>query len=168
MLGGAGDDALIGGRGSDEYYFDDGWGRDSIIDTATPNTKVHFEDLQAGPLNTDAVIVDLVSGPGPEARDASGANTISWDGSVIDTVSGGDGDDQITGNAVANRIVGGDGADTINGAEGDDSIYVTDGSVGDTVHCGAGEDTVSYDVLGIYWFLKDSIDSDCEHQVAYS
>jgi len=175
MVGGAGNDALSGGGGPDEYYFGDGWGKDTITDTTTPNTKVRFHDLQAGTPNTEGVIVDLISGVGPEAKDESGANTINWDGSVIDSVFGGDGDDRITGNGYANRIGGGDGADTIQGDEGDDLVYgqdgddeihVDDGSTGDAVHCGAGEDTVSFDAFGPYGFIRDSIDPDCEHLVA--
>jgi len=172
LSGGAGNDTLSGGGGNDEYYFGDGWGKDSITDVATPNTKLKFHELQQEARVTDDLIIDLVSGTGPEAKDKSGTNTINWDGNVIDTVHSGDGDDRITGNASANLILGNSGTDTIFGGKGDDriygengddKIYVNDGSSGDIVHCGAGEDTVKYDEIGL---LSDTIDSDCEHLYA--
>ena len=168
LIGGVGNDALKGGGGADAYYFGDGWGRDSITDTAAPGTEVRFDsDVDAEAYVTDNVIVDLISGAGPEAKDASGTNTINWDGSVVDTVYGGNGDDQITGNASANLILGDGGSDTVYGGEGDDDIHVYDGYATDTVHCGPGEDTVSFDV-GPYGVVSDLIAKDCEHLDAHN
>jgi Ca2+-binding RTX toxin-like protein len=165
LSGGAGVDGLSGGGGGDRYYFGDGWGKDSITDAATPGTEVHFFDLQKVAPVTDDLIVDLESGTGPEAKNVSGTNAVNWEGNVIDSVFSGSGDDEITGNDSANSILGGAGADTIYGAQGDDEIFVNDGSLGDTVHCGPGDDTVYYDVIGP--FLSDTIDSDCEGYVAF-
>jgi Ca2+-binding RTX toxin-like protein len=58
-------------------------------------------------------MVDLRSDTGPEVKDASGTNTINWEGNVVDTIYGGAGDEQITGNASANMIGGSGAADTL-------------------------------------------------------
>jgi Ca2+-binding RTX toxin-like protein len=76
LIGGAGNDELRGGAGGDFYFFGDGWGKDTITDEATPKTQLSFFDPNAG-LATANVVVDLVSGTGPEAKDESGTNTIN-------------------------------------------------------------------------------------------
>jgi Ca2+-binding RTX toxin-like protein len=122
---------------------------------------------------TNALTVNLGSGPGDEVTD--GTNTLNWENDVIDmlTVSG-EGNDTVTGNSAANflQILDGDsdtgdpggddmvsgeggndrirsldegGNDTVDGGEGDDTIDVKDGFGGDSVDCGEGNDTVSYD-----------------------
>jgi Ca2+-binding RTX toxin-like protein len=106
-----------------------------------------------------------VSGSGPEAKDASGTNTLNWDGNVVDTVYGGAGNDNITGDASANALFAGTGADTVFGGEGDVYISVVDKFTGDTVHCGAGEDTVGYDVYLNSTAYSDVVHSDCEHRL---
>jgi Ca2+-binding RTX toxin-like protein len=154
LIGGAGNDALGGGRGDDWYLYGDGWGKDTLTDEALADAQIFFSGAVEGAPATENLIVDLRSGTGPEAKDASGTNTVNWKGNVVDTVYLGAGDDQITGNAAANKI---------NGQEGDDRIYVNDGFTNDTVHCGAGEDTVYYDSdpVGV---ISDSINVfDCEH-----
>ena len=167
LVGGAGKDALSGGSGVDQYYFGDGWGKDSITEKAAlGNTIKFFNDPYTGGLVTYDLIVDLRSGAGPEARNTSGTNTINWGGNVIDVVASGDGDDRITGNAAANALHGNGGADTISGGDGDDEIWVIDSFTGDTVHCGAGEDTVVYDVDPVT-LVSDVINSDCEHLEPY-
>jgi Ca2+-binding RTX toxin-like protein len=165
LIGGSGKDALGGGEGIDTYYFGDGWGKDSLSDYVSSANEIRFSSVPyQGVVLTDDLIIDLTSGTGPEVRNASGTNTINWEGNVIDDVQSGYGDDEIMGNASANLIGGAQGDDTIFGEGGDDEIrvYDSDGSIGDTVHCGEGDDTVLYNVTG---FLSDSIDSDCEHPI---
>ncbi|MDQ3863375.1 MAG: hypothetical protein M3317_07735, partial [Actinomycetota bacterium] len=126
--------------GHDTYFFRDGWGKDSITNETLSGSRVWFgSEIGEEPPVAENLIVDLVSGAGPEAKTADGTNTVNWGPNVVDDVSGGGGDDQITGNASANEITGQPGADTIFGAEGDDHINVNDGSLSDTAHCGAGE-----------------------------
>ena len=171
LIGGAGNDELRGGAGADFYFFGDGWGKDTITDEATPKTQLSFLDPYAGTATAN-LVVDLVSGSGPEAKNASGTNTINWGGNVIFSVVSGNGRDHITGNALANVINANGGADTISGkagddtmigGDGDDEIDVDDQSFGDSVYCGAGEDTVYYDRDTYAGFLQDYVASDCEH-----
>jgi Ca2+-binding RTX toxin-like protein len=165
LIGGAGTDMLSGDEGIDTYFFGNGWGKDSITDDVTSVNEIRFISVPyQGALTTDSLIIDLTSGEGPEVRNVSGTNTINWDGSAINDIQSGAGDDHITGNASANLIQGMGGADTIFGEGGDDEIRVYDshGSLDDTVHCGPGDDTVLYNASG---FLSDSIDSDCEHPI---
>ena len=171
MVGGAGDDALNGGGNLDSYYFEDGWGHDTITDEAVADSQIWFYDhLNTGGWDTDDMIVDLRSGAGPEAKDESGTNRINWEGNVVDTVFGGAGDDRITGNASADKLYGKTGADIIYGGGGDDEISVHDipgGATDDTVHCGAGKDTVAYDT-DLFGVISDNIDlGDCENLDAH-
>jgi Ca2+-binding RTX toxin-like protein len=75
------------------------------------------------------------------------------------------GGDNITGDASANALFAGTGADTVFGGEGDVYISVVDKFTGDTVHCGAGEDTVGYDVYLNSTAYSDVVHSDCEHRL---
>lgn len=158
LIGGPGQDSLSGGGGYDEYYFDNGWGKDLITDGSAAGNGVvfargFFEDVVV----TEDLTISMVTGGGPEAKNESATNTVNWDGSVIDYVRGGAGADEITGNSFGNYIVGEAGADIILGRGGDDQILVDDGLSGDIVDCGPGNDTVRYDP-------GDDISDNCEAQ----
>ena len=60
----------------------------------------------------------------------------------IEAVSGGDGDDSITGDGAANRLDGRDGDDSIRGADGDDTLLGGRGF--NLLDGGGGQDTASY------------------------
>jgi hypothetical protein len=119
---------------------------------------------------TADLTIKLFSSNGPEVTNARGTSTINWEGSAIQHVFGGTGDDHITGNFSDNTIFGGanessdsSGADTISGSVGDDIIRVNDGVGDDVVDCGenliAGTDN---DV--VYFDSGDTIDPNCEVQ----
>jgi len=57
------------------------------------------------------------------------------------------------------QLFGGSGPEEFFGEDGSDSIFARDG-VSDTVHCGAGADTVETDAAGV-----DVLDADCETQL---
>ena len=60
---------------------------------------------------------------------------------LIENATGGSGNDSISGNAAANRLVGGAGADTLSGLDGNDSL---DGGIGDDILSGGpGTDTLT-------------------------
>jgi large repetitive protein len=145
---GTGDDTLDGGDGPDLYVFErTDWGNDHITDVTTDNrVLLPFRGEFTGTITTR-----LTSDPVlPEVTDAAGTNTINWEGNVVFSVLGSDGDDTITGNDDSNTLEdnyatsGGD-TDNVSGAGGDDFINVEDGAGDDTVTCGGGADTVNFD-----------------------
>ena len=167
LIGGPGNDSLSGGEEVDVYFFGDGWGKDSITDDATDGNMASFvkgpEKEESVPVSDDLTI-KLLSGDGPEVKNANGTSTINWEGHVIQFVYSGSGDDQITGNLASNLInATSGGADTISASVGDDIIRVNDGSGDDVVDCGenliAGTDN---DV--VYFDPGDQIAPNCEVQ----
>ena len=100
LTGGPGDNVLNGGSGNDTYTIGDGGGSDTIIDSAG-NDTLSF----AGASN--AVAFNLAA-----STATSGTNTVSYSGSIIETLEGGNGDDtfQINGTPSAN-LKGGPGND---------------------------------------------------------
>ncbi|MDQ1195402.1 cadherin domain-containing protein [Agrobacterium sp. SORGH_AS 787] len=113
LRGGAGDDVLNGGAGSDTL--DGGAG----IDTADYSTA------------TTAVIVDLNAGTGLNG-DAQGDTLIA-----IENVTGGAGNDVLTGTSGVNVLRGGAGDDVLAGLAG-----------ADTLDGGAGSNTADYSASG--------------------
>ena len=167
MIGGSGNDALSGGEEVDVYFFGDGWGKDSITDDATDGNMASFvkgpEKEESVPVS-DNLTIKLLSGNGPEVKNASATSIIDWEGHVIAHVYSGSGNDQITGNFAPNVInATSGGADTISASVGDDFIRVNDGSGDDVVDCGENlitdtdNDTVLHDT-------GDTIDPNCEVQ----
>jgi serralysin len=143
VIGGAGNDeirgdignnTLDGGAGDDTIYA--GVGNDTVHGGQGTNT-LSFADITTG------VTVDLASGKatyldsGPTYDDAgnvngfvTGLNTVTWDG--IENLTGGSGDDVLTGDSNNNTLDGGDGTDTavFHGARSDYTITpLSDGSI---------------------------------------
>lgn len=118
LVGGAGNDLLIGGAGSD--YLDGGDGNDTVS-YAGSAAWVNVDLANNNQWNGDA----------------------SWDNIVnVENVIGSAYNDQITGNVVANLLIGGDGHDTIIGGAGDDTLEGGMGS--DYLDGGDGIDTITY------------------------
>lgn len=63
-------------------------------------------------------------------------------GTIIENTIGGNGNDTITGNEVANTLIGGAGADALSGGGGNDTL--NGGTGADYLDGGAGNDTASY------------------------
>jgi Ca2+-binding RTX toxin-like protein len=144
LNGGAGDDTLVGGDGNDTLNGGDG---DDVFDEGSASNG---GDVMNGGAGVDVVdysarTADLtVTMDGAAANDGESGEADNVKGDVED-ILGGDGDDTITGNALANVITGGDGDDVLNGGAGND-IFVegaTD-SGSDTFTGGLGIDTVDY------------------------
>jgi Ca2+-binding RTX toxin-like protein len=138
LSGGAGNDTLIGGAGADSLVGGDG------IDTV---------DYSA---SSAAVFVTLPNNPSMTARgsggDATGDTLLG-----IENVTGSAHKDTLTGNGLANRLVGGLGDDVVRGMDGNDELYgdldgddspvggndIVDGGNGDdALHGGGGNDTL--------------------------
>ncbi|HEX5847839.1 MAG TPA: hypothetical protein VFY59_01480 [Rubrobacter sp.] len=182
LTGGSGDDILRGGTSPASYIFDDGWGKDTLVDPE-PDPAYEVDTLDFRRYSTLFVAEDLTiklsSGEGPEVTNLDGTDTIDWEGNPIEQVRSGDGDDDITGDSLANILVAHGGDDTINGSggqdtisggtgedniageQGNDTIYANDGSGGDTVDC--GEDFL-IDHDKVYYDLLDQVSSNCEEK----
>jgi Ca2+-binding RTX toxin-like protein len=116
LEGGAGDDRLHGSPGSDVLLGGPG------ID------YVSYQD------RTKPVTVDL-DGVSNDDGQAGERDTVGAD---VETVSGGDGNDVLTGNAAANGLMGGPGHDVLRGGGGDDGLDGSSGS--DRLYGEAGDD----------------------------
>ena len=165
LTGGPGIDALSGGEDADVYHFKDGWGKDTITDSATSQNKVMFGSPLGGTQGsvTEDLIIKLLPGEGPEVKNASGTNTINWaENNAVQYVYSGSGDDQITGNAAANSIHARYGADTISAGGGNDDVHVADGVGDDVVDC--GESGYIQDTDTVYYDSDDQIAPNCETQ----
>jgi Ca2+-binding RTX toxin-like protein len=101
-------------------------------------------------LNAAAVTGDLVLdlSPGGQSRVAGAALTIGR-GTIIEQAIGGDGNDLLTGNAAANRLLGQRGDDFLAGRGGDDSLaggagddHLTGGPGRDDLDGGPGADVL--------------------------
>ncbi len=158
LSGGAGDDVLTGGIGNDTL--DGGDGDDVLNGGAGSDTLdggVGIDTISyAGSIQ--GVTVSLADGS------AAGGYAAGDTFSNFENLAGGEGDDTLTGDAIANvltgnggndTIYGGGGNDTIYGGAGNDSLYgeagddvLAGGSGADAHHGGSGSDTVSYSASG--------------------
>lgn len=138
LNGGAGNDTLIGGAGADSLVGGDG------IDTA---------DYSA---SSAAVFITLSNNPSMTTR-GSGGDATGDVLSGIENVTGSAHKDTLTGNGLANRLIGGLGDDVVRGMDGNDELFgdgagpdspvggadIVDGGSGDdTLHGGGGNDTL--------------------------
>ena len=128
MNGGAGDDTLAGGGGTNVYAFNNNWGNDWINSTSTSD----LVDLSTVTTNLN---ITMWSTNGNEVSD--GANTISWTG-VIENINLGSGNDNLSGDNGNNNIFSGAGNDSINAGGGNDTIR--GGTGNDTLNGGTGND----------------------------
>ena len=168
LIGGPGVDTLSGGAGPDTYWFGPSWGKESITEDATTENSLYFRQ---GPNEetpvTDNLTIKLFPGEGPEVTNAGGTSTLNWEGNPIRHVTGGSGDDRITGNYLPNSIHGGSsvassGADNISTGGGDDGIRVADGVGDDVVDCGENFDGSDND--HVYYDAGDQIAANCENK----
>ena len=123
--GAAGNDSVTGGDGDDTLFA--GQGRDTLTGGAG------FDTADFGGASGD-FNVDLTAG----VENAETNSVLA----AIEAVSGGDGDDTITGDDAANRLDGRDGDDSIRGAGGDDTLLGGRGF--NLLDGGDGNDTITY------------------------
>ena len=134
LLGERGDD-LIEGRGGDDFL--DGQGG---LDTAS------FES-SATPATADLQL---------STSQDTGSGMDTFVSGNLEALLGSAGADTLRGTNGINRIDGGAGADKITALGGDDTVFARDG-VGDTVDCGGGTDSGTFDRRSI-----DSAVTSCE------
>lgn len=101
--------------------------------------------------DTDGVAVDLTPGAVTGAY-MNNPNVVIAEGTILENVTTGSGNDTVTGNGAANTIRSGAGDDTVTGEAGADYILGEDGN--DTVLGGTGADTL------IGGFGDDSMSGD--------
>ena len=134
LLGERGDD-LIEGRGGDDFLDGQaGFNIASFESAATPATA----DLQL------------------DTSQDTGSGMDTFNGGSFAALVGSAGADTLRGTNGINRIDGGPGADKIAALGGDDTVLARDG-VGDTVDCGEGTDSGTFDRRSI-----DSAVTSCE------
>ena len=170
LEGGAGDDILIGGLGNDTYYFESGWGKDTIrilnptedgigLDRVYFANSISAADLTVGSTASDLILTHATTGDritvggffshigqdGDRAVDeVRFVDGTVW--SVDDLILGqqqGTGAAQfIHGRSVDDTIDAGGGNDTVFGYAGDD---ILDGGAGnDRLDGGSGSDTYRF------------------------
>jgi Ca2+-binding RTX toxin-like protein len=205
--GGGGSDTIAGGGGSDLLLagsdtvidtLNGGDGNDTFSATSTYDGTHDGGDVFAGGGGTDLVdysgreqpvTVTLADNAANDGQPGEG-DTIRDD---VEDVSGGQGDDVLTGDDDANRLNGGsggndrlvglggadrlrggygygygmdggDGADTFDAGPGQDIIRARDGAV-DTVGCGSELDVAYIDAASTYGGqVDDATDADCENR----
>ncbi|HTQ14973.1 MAG TPA: calcium-binding protein [Rhizomicrobium sp.] len=139
ITSGAGNDTLIGGAGDDFFKPKGG---DDFVDGGGGKNRVTYSDDASG------VTVSLLQ-QGHAQATGDGNDTLN----NIQDLSGGVGNDTLTGDGNANWLWGEGGSDTINGNGGNDVIQVGDVSGGglgtDVANGGGGVDTLSFDDNGL-------------------
>lgn len=165
LIGGVGDDYLSGGTGSDTYYFEQGWGNDTIDNYDAGANKIDKIEFGEGITLSDFMLYqsgnDLIFLTKDKQNSIRLNNYFSEDAYKIDEIvfgdgsiltreeidqfvknSGSDGNDTLNGTSANDTIYGFAGNDQINGNAGNDLIV---GGVGnDILNGGAGADTYTF------------------------
>jgi Ca2+-binding RTX toxin-like protein len=138
LTGDTGNDSLNGGAGNDSMQGETG--ADVFTGGAGTDTAKYSEKTTGLTLDIDNAADDGISGE---------KDNIKTD---VENLTGGSGNDIITGSAVANALVGGAGSDTISGGAGNDSL--DGGQNSDTLNGESGTNTCSG---GTTWWLDNDL-----------
>ncbi|MEH2468500.1 calcium-binding protein, partial [Nostoc sp.] len=143
LSGGTGDDTLYGGAGNDTYSFlaNTPLGTDTIIETTTSgNDTINF--------NGTTVPVNVNLGVTTSQTINNNLKLILFANNVIENVTGGSGNDLLTGNTLNNNLIGGGGNDRLQGLVGNDTYsFLANTALGtDTIieTTTGGTDTVNF------------------------
>ena len=155
--GGRGQDILKGGSGFDFYFFNENnWGQEVIDDQPIVDASLDSGHQARFDGVTMDLEIDMTSTKGHEVTVSGGTATLDWESDLIDSIIDGDGDDSITGRAVADNIQPfNEGNDVVLAGDGNDFVYTADGFPTDSISCGDGDDSARVDP-------GDSVDADCE------
>ncbi len=121
LTGDGGDNVLVGGGGGDVLQ---GMGGKDVLDGDAGNDTVVYSDT------SEAVVLALKAGADAKAFVGGAFQDIVRN---VENITGGDGDDILSGDGAANRLIGGAGNDVLAGLGGKDEL---DG--------GSGTDTADY------------------------
>ncbi len=169
ISGGDGNDTIAGGPGADMLY--GGEGNDTFDEGAAPNGADTFDgeggldvvsyasrtatvtvtmgsgadDGEAGENDDVSMVEGVTGGSGNDTLTGDAENNLIKGGPGNDTIDGGDGDDEIHGGEGNDTLTGGDGDDKVYGENGDDVLYEGNAENGaDLLFCGAGTDLIDY------------------------
>lgn len=148
LTGGPGSDTLTGGTMNDTYVFAAAVGSetDSVVEIAGEG----IDTLSFAALSSSVPVTVDLSTAGTTLATHAGRTVVvpsPGDAGQWENVTGGAGNDTITGNGLANRIEGRAGNDTLNGNSGDDTyVFDADTALGsDTIDESAGgADTLDF------------------------
>lgn len=144
LIGGLGADSMFGGSGDDVFRIEDDFGADTIDGSGTVETGGDTIDASAV---TQDLTLDLSqgdAGSGESGTLDNGTSTASF--TEIESVTLGDGNDDVIGSTGADNVATGGGDDTVNAGDGADNLDLGDGNdsvivdQGDTVLGGTGDD----------------------------
>ena len=128
LMGGGGDDTLLGGAGNDEL--DGGDGIDQM-QGASGDDRYYVDSSADTAIEQAGQGYDVVESTSDFALSGHVEKLILVEGSSAVAGTGDQGDNEIIGNSLHNRLDGGAGADVLTGGEGNDT-YVVD-EIGDVV-----------------------------------
>jgi Ca2+-binding RTX toxin-like protein len=142
--GGAGNDTLIGGTGNDTFLFD----TDNLLgtDTVTGNGGTDTLDFSS---TSSAQDVEVNLGTLGSVQMVNGNLSLVLTAEDIEGATGGDGNDELTGNSLDNILTGGPGNDTLIGRDGSETYrYDIDSPWGDDtiieLSGAPGHDTIDF------------------------
>ena len=176
LLGGEGDDFLIPGPGDGERA--DGGSGDDVVSFALSDGTGDLFDGGEGTDRLDSLTgtsfmgssapglaVDLAASTftqtagGSAAGSATGFEFFTGSGTVVFTLNGTDGHNDLTTGAGADVVDPRAGADRVEVGEGADRVTARDG-FGDRIECGPGADTVEADQFDELFDCEDVIRTD--------
>lgn len=153
LQGGPGND-LLDGRGSP----DDLLGGDGVDEALyRDRTAAVFVTLGDGMRNdgeaneldfVDSEVEHVTGGSGNDELTGTAAANSVWGGPGNDTLVGLGGDDTLSGGGDDDKLNGGPGTDTLYGHDGADELDARDSTLDDTVDCGDGADSAYADYTG--------------------
>ena len=145
LIGGAGNDSLLGGAGDDVYVFAAATVAGEI-DTLTELAAQGNDRLDFGSLAATINVTANLSSDTALATHANRTVRTAATGQApnFERVTGGAGNDSLTGNAVDNQLDGGAGNDTLTGSAGNDTL--TGGAGSDSLVGNAGNDVYIFGV----------------------
>lgn len=183
LFGGDGNDLFVGYSNSISGQLYGGAGNDRFLDFGNYGGRTVTlyggagNDLYRIAAGAPPAIIEL-TGEGSDTVQLGAGATYTLPGNVenLITIGSGSGASALTGNGLANRIVGGAGGDLIKGLAGSDRLEggagndtihggdgndrITGGAGLDTLHGGAGSDTFVYLKVGDSPFVNWSADAD--------
>ncbi len=135
LTGGAGNDSLAGGAGNDTYAFDtdSALGTDAVTEASGGGT----DRLTFSGSNNDVTVNLATTGN----QTVNSNLTLNLTSTQVENVTGGNGNDAITGNTLNNSLSSGNGNDTLTGDAGNDTLAGGNGN--DTLSGGAGNDSLT-------------------------